>query len=258
VIDPVIEEEIDIRTADGTSDAVLYRPAPGAAARPGVIHLTDIGGIRASHRRMARRLAGQGYTVLMPNLFYRLGRSPVFDFGANREDPQVQARLTELRTHLTPEMVERDVASYVDFLAAHEAVARGPMGVVGYCLAGSMAMRTAAVRPERIAAAASFHGVWLFTDTPESPHLALPRIKARLYFGHAVKDRSMPEEAIAQLDRALASWGGTYESETYEGAFHAWTVPDSPVYNQPQAERAFEKLTALFADTLARARSHAR
>ncbi len=112
-------------------------------------------------------------------------------------------------------------------------------------------MRAAAVRPERVVATASFHGVGLFSDKPASPHLLLPKIKARLYFGHAVQDASMPAEAIAQFERALAGWGGKFESETYAGAHHGWTVPDHAAYNQPQAERAFSKLTAFFADTLA-------
>ena len=124
------------------------------------------------------------------------------------------------------------------------------MAVVGYCFTGGMAMRAAAVRPEKIAAAASFHGGGLFTDAPASPHLVLPRVKAQLYFGHAINDNSMPKEAIEKLDRALAAWGGKYESEVYDGAYHGWTSSDAPVYNQAQAERAFEKLMGLFARTL--------
>jgi carboxymethylenebutenolidase len=111
-------------------------------------------------------------------------------------------------------------------------------------------MRTAAVMADKVAAVASFHGGGLYSDEPTSPHLVLPRIKARLYFGHASNDRSMPTEAIEKFDRALAAWGGKYESEVYEGAMHGWTVPDAPVYNQAQAERAFGKLTGLFAATL--------
>ena len=113
-----------------------------------------------------------------------------------------------------------------------------------------MALRIAAARPDRIAVAVSFHGGGLATDAPTSPHLLLPRIQARLFFGYATRDRGMPEAAIERLDRALDAWGGSYESKVYEGALHGWTVPDSPVYNQPQAERAFQKLTELFAETL--------
>src|SRR5262249_30875231 len=108
---------------------------------------------------------------------------------------------------------------------------------------------------DRISAAASFHGVRLFTDATISPHLALPRIKARLYFAHAVKDNSMPEEAIENLNRALEAWGGEFESEVYEDSYHGWTALDSPVYNPPQAERAFQKLTRLFAERLKNGRA---
>jgi carboxymethylenebutenolidase len=174
----------------------------------------------------------------------------VIDLSPGFEDEGVQRRLAELRASLPPEAVERDASAYVDFLAAQDSVGEGGMGVVGFCFAGGMAMRIAAARPDRIAAAASFHGGGLATDAPTSPHLLLPRIQARLYFGHATQDRGMPEAAIERLDRALDAWGGRSESETYEGALHGWTVPDSPVYNQPQAERAFQKLTELFAETL--------
>jgi carboxymethylenebutenolidase len=244
----MIEEEIEIRTHDGMADAVLYRHDDGR--RPGVIHLTDIIGIRASHRQMARRLAEEGYTVLMPNVFYRTGRPPLIDFDLRADEERKKKRFAELMEPLTPEATERDAGDYVDFLAAHSSTIDGPVGVVGYCLTGAMALRTAAVRPDKIAAAASFHGGRLYTDTPASPHLALPRVKARLYFGHAIEDRGMPADAIEKLDRALKAWGGRYESEVYEGAYHSWTVPDSTVYNRAQAERAFGKLTELLASTL--------
>jgi carboxymethylenebutenolidase len=215
-----------------------------------MLHLTDIGGIRASQRKMARRLAEAGYTVLMPNLFYRFGKPPVVDFAAGFDDELTKQRVAELRAPLTPEAVTRDAGAWVDFLAAHGSVTPGGIGAVGYCFAGSVAMRAAAARPDRVAAAASFHGGGLATDAPTSPHLLLPRITARLYFGHAVEDRGMPPEAIERLDQALAAWGGRFESEVYAGARHGWTVPDSAVYNEPQAERAFGKLTELLAETL--------
>jgi carboxymethylenebutenolidase len=245
----MIEEEIEIPTPDGTSDGCLYR-AEGGGRSPGVMHLTDAGGIRPSHREMARRLAAHGYTVLMPNVFYRSGRPPLFDPTTSLGDERWMQRFAELREPLTAEAMERDASAYVSFLAAQSSVREGAMGVVGYCFTGSLAMRVAAARPDRIAAAASFHGGGLYTEAPTSPHPLLPRIQARLYFGHAVNDRSMPEEAIEKFDRALSAWGGRYESELYEGASHGWTVPDSPVYNPQQAERAFGKLTELFDQTL--------
>jgi len=245
----VIEQEIEITTKDGVSDGVLYRAEDGRRL-PGVIHLTDIGGIRPASREVAKRLAGEGFTVLMPNVFYRTGRPPIFEPGLSMRDERGRQRFFELRESLPPEAVERDAAAYVDYLAANEFVREGGMGVVGFCFTGSLAMRTAAVRPDRITAAASFHGGGLYTEAPTSPHLVLPRIKARLYFAYAVSDQSMPEEAIYKFDRALEAWGGEYESEVYEGAYHGWTVPDSPVYNPSQAVRAFEKLDELFAQAL--------
>ena len=240
------EVSVEIRTADGAADGFLFQ---GLEPKPGVIYLTDIGGIRPSQNQMARRLAEQGFAVLMPNLFYRTGRPPVAQFPL-KPGPETEKRLGELRGPLTPEAVQRDANVYVDFLTAQPRVSLGPIGVVGYCFAGAIAMRIAAARPDKVAAAASFHGGRLYTDAPDSPHLLLPKIRARLYFGHAVQDRSMPAETIEKLEEALSSWGGKYERETYEGAFHSWTTLDSPVYNQPQAERAFAKLTELFKSTL--------
>ena len=245
----MIEKEIEIHTADGTCEGLLFRPE-GENRNPGVIFLTDIGGIRQATRDMARRLAEEGYCVLMPNVFYRNARPPVFDFPRVLGEERTMKRIAELAAPLTPEAMERDASDYVEFLAAQDSVSDGAMGVVGHCITGGMSIRVAAARPDRIAAAASFHGVRLFTDAPTSPHLALPRIKARLYFAHAVKDNSMPEEAIEKLDRALEAWGGEFESEVYEDAYHGWTALDSPVYNPPQAERAFQKLTELFAERL--------
>jgi carboxymethylenebutenolidase len=245
----MIEQAIEIRTPDGTADGFIYR-AEDAPRLPGVIHLTDIGGIRQSHRDMARRLAEKGYIVLMPNVFYRTTKPPVIDVKIGMGDARTMQRFGELRAPLTPEAVERDGTAYVNFLTANDAVNGGPIGVVGYCFTGAFVMRTAAAMPGKVAAVASFHGGGLYTDEPTSPHLLLPRIKAQLYFGHATNDRSMTTEAIAKFDKALAAWGGKYHSEVYEGAFHGWTVPDAPVYNQPQAERAFQKMSELFAATL--------
>lgn len=242
----MIEQEIEIRTQDGKSEGVFWRPEEGTE-RPTVLVLTDIGGIRPANRDLARRVAAEGYAALMPNLFYRTTKVPVFDFFPNFGDERTTKRIRELAAPLTPEAIERDASAYVDFAAANGSRA---VGVAGYCLSGSIAMRIAAARPEEVRAAGSFHGGSLFTDAPTSPHLLLPRIKARLYFGHAIDDRSMPAEAIEKFEGALKTWGGKYESEIYEGAYHSWTMPDSPVYNQPQAERAFEKLKELLAQTL--------
>jgi carboxymethylenebutenolidase len=241
----VIEETVHIRTADGTAEGILFRD-DGGRRLPGVVQLTDIAGIRPSQRDMARRLAETGYAVLMPNVFYRTGDPPFFSFPLNMADEATRKRFSDLAAPLTPPAIERDGSAYVDFMTAHDAVLPGPLGIVGYCYSGAVALRIAAARGDTIAAVASFHGGGLCTDAPTSPHLVLPRLApgwTRLYFAHAVQDRSMPAEAIETLDRALAAWGGTYESEVYDGAFHSWTTTDSPVYNKAAADRAFEKLT---------------
>ena len=241
------ETKVEIRTPDGIADGFLFHAEN--TQHPGVIYLTDIGGLRPAQNQAALRLAEQGYTVLMPNIFYRTGRPPLIQFPLQPGEATAM-RMAELTTPLTPDAVARDARAYVDFLLSQPSTAKHPIGVVGYCFSGAIAIRIAAALPDRVAAAASFHAGRLFVDTPQSPHLLLPRIKARLYFGHAVQDKSMPQESIEKFEAALHAWGGRFESETYEGAYHSWTTLDSPVYNPPQAKKAFQKLTLLFAETL--------
>jgi carboxymethylenebutenolidase len=251
------ERQIEIPMRDGSCDGFFCCPE-GVGRWPGIVYLTDIGGIRASNREAAGRLANEGYVVLLPNVFYRTGRTPLQPaLRTLATDEMKKQRMAELTQPLTPVSMEDDASTCVAFLKSQECVREGKMGVVGYCFSGKMALHTAAAQPDAIAAAASFHGGGLFTDAETSPHLTLPRIKARLYFGHATNDRSMPEEVIAKLDRALAAWGGKYESEVYKNAYHSWTTSDSPVYNPQQAERAFQKLTELLAETLGKRDDHA-
>lgn len=245
------EQDLTIPMPDGTADAVLFSPE-ASTPLPGVIHLPDIGGIREAHRSMARRLSHEGYSVLLVNPFYRTSRPPVFDFPRVAGEERTVQRMAELMGPLTPEAQEQDVAAYVDFLEAQPAFHPGQMAVVGYCFSGAMALRAAAVRSSLVAAAASFHGGGLYkADNPASPHLVLPQVVARLYFGHADQDKSMDAEAIKALEQALADWDGEYESDIYAGARHGWTVPDNPAFNPEQADRAYEKLTKLLADTIA-------
>lgn len=246
----MIEKAIEIRTPDGVADGLLIQPETDGRWL-GVLYLTDIGGIRDANRGMATRLSREGYAVLVPNIFYRNGKPPIFKAGVKFGDDEFMRRMKEISAPLTPEAIDRDLSGYIDFLANQPGISGNAYGVVGFCFSGQMALRAAALRPDQIAAVASFHGGGLYTDAPTSPHTLLPRIKARLYFGHAIDDRSMPKEAIEKLDRALASWGGQYESESYQ-AHHGWSVPDNPAYNEPEAERAYRKLTDLFSSTLKR------
>ena len=245
------EKDIEIKMADGLCDAVLY---DDGTKRPGVIHYPDILGVRPSHRAMAKRLAEAGYTVVLVNVFYRTTRGATFDFKPNfGGDPKTMQRFGELAGPLSPEVMEKDASTYVNYLATLPTVTAARIGAVGYCYTGQLALRTAAARPDRVGAIASWHGGGLWTDTPNSPHLALARIPKdgpSLYFGHAVNDHSMPAEAIVKFEAALKAWGGKYESETYADSGHGWTVADSAAYKQPQAERAFAKLTALYAGAL--------
>jgi carboxymethylenebutenolidase len=240
------EDRIEITTPDGVIDGYVYHTDDGKP-RPGIIHYTDIFGIRDANRGMAFRLAEEGYTVLLPNVFYRTGRPPILDRSAGPEE--IRARFDELKAPLTPEALDGDATAYVEYLTGLEHVSHGAIGVVGYCFTGGLAMRTAAVRPDRVAAAASFHGGGLHTELPSSPHLVLPQIKARLHFGHAYEDRSMSADAIAKLDVALEKWGGTYESTVYR-AGHGWTVPDGPAYDSSEAEKAFASLNRLLGTAL--------
>jgi carboxymethylenebutenolidase len=246
----ITKKQIEIRTPDGIADGLVYQPDAGKGPWPGVLHLTDIGGIRAANIELSKRLAAAGYLVLLPNVFYRTGKPPLFTPPFTIGDAAFMKRVGELRAPLTPDALQGDAAAYVDFLAKLPGAKPGKFAVTGYCFTGAMAMLVAAQHPDKIGALATFHAAGLFKDDPASPHLLLPRITARLYFGHAFEDRGMPIEAIEKLNRAMDAWGGKYESKIYEGAGHGWTMPDMPVYNQPQAERAFTKLLELLAATI--------
>ncbi len=242
----MIETRLEIPVI--ATEAYFFRP-DDIAEFPGVVFLTDIWGIRPANIAMARRLSDKGFAVLLPNVMHRY--SKVTPAGLEPEAAPDAARLLpKLFAALTPAQMESDGLGYIDFLLAQKGVKPGPIGVVGHCFTGQMALRMAAAAPDRIAAAVSLHGGFLVTDGPDSPHRQLPRIKARLYFGHAVEDASMTAAQIHTLEAALRDWHGAFQSETYEGALHGWTVPGRPIYNELQAERAFEKQVELFDATL--------
>src|SRR4030081_760575 len=244
----MIEQNLEIRTPDGTTDVLLVRPEYRDPL-PAVINLTDGLGFRQEFADQSKRIAEHGYVVLTPNIFYRVSNSPVFPFEPDFASERTRTRFGELKAPLTPDAMARDGSAYVDFLASQPFVSSGPMAVIGFCFAGQFALRVAAARPDRIAAAASFHGGGLFTDTDESPHLVLPRVKARLYFGHASNDQSMPAVAIEKFEKALETWGGNYESETYP-ARHGWMIPGRKIYDPKESARGFAKLMELLDETL--------
>ena len=252
----MIEQNLEIPAADGVAEVLLVRPE-SSDPLPAVINLTDGLGFRPVFGEQSKRIAERGYVVLTPNIFYRISKSPVFPFEPDFGSDRTRERFRELTAPLTLAAMERDGSAYVDFLASQPFVGSGPIGVIGFCFAGKFALLVAAARPDRIAAAASFHGGGLFTDTLDSPHLVLPRVKARLYFGHATDDQGMPNEAIEKFEWALRSWGGDYQSEMYD-AKHGWMIPGGRVYDPGNAERGFEKLMGLLDDTLQPAAAGAR
>ena len=168
----------------------------------------------------------------------------------NAEGDELRRRFDELRAPFVPSSLDDDANAYISFLLMQESVTDAAVGAVGYCFTGGLALRAAAARPDVVAAAASFHGGGLYSELPSSPHQVLSRVKGKLYFGHAFEDGSMPADAIVKFDKALAAWGGSYESEVYTQARHGWTVPDSKAYNEPEAEKAYAKLVSRLEDAL--------
>ncbi|WP_030599882.1 dienelactone hydrolase family protein [Streptomyces fulvoviolaceus] len=243
---------LDIPTPDGTADAYLAFPADGAP-HPAVLLYMDAFGLRPHLKSMADRLAEAGYTVLVPNVFYRHGRAPVVElpeFINPAERPEIIQQLGPAARTLTPEGAMRDAAVYLDWLAASPLTTDGPVGVTGYCMGAGLALRTAGTHPDRVAAAAGFHGAYLATDAPDSPHLLAERITAELYFGHADHDSTNPAEQIARLDKALATAGVRHRTEVYEGAHHGFTQADTAMYGAEATDRHWAALLELLGRTL--------
>jgi carboxymethylenebutenolidase len=239
--------DIEIRTKDGTAKAAFVPPA-SPTARAGVIFYMDAFGPRASLYTMAERLAGQGYAVLVPDLFYRFGAYGPFDaktaFANEVTGPQIRKMLAET----TQEMTMRDSGAFLD--ALHENGATGPIGAVGYCMGGARALNAAGAWPDRIVAAASFHGGNLASDAPDSPANRAASIKARVYVGSAEVDNSFPPTQSARLAEALRTDGVDHIIENYAGMQHGWCVPDHRAYDEKGAERHWKRLLEFLADTL--------
>jgi carboxymethylenebutenolidase len=235
---------VDISTKDGTADAYLAKPDSGEA-RAGVLFLIDAFGLRPTIEEMAERIAGQGYVVLAPNLFYRQGRAPLFEM-PDLSDPDKRAAFFEtikpFIRELTPERIEADGRAYLDFLQEQ---VPGRVGVTGYCMGARVGWRIAAANPDRVAALGGFHGGGLATDAPDSPHLSAGQLRAELYFGHADNDQSNTPEQIRALEQALDEAGVTYRSEVYPDAIHGYTMADTAAHNADAAERHFTELFAL-------------
>src|SRR5262245_51922349 len=251
----VVETNVEIKTADGTCDAAFIHPATGS--HPAVLIWPDAFGLRPSMRDMAKRLAGEGYSVLVPNPFYRVAKAPVFENASNFNfnDPDQRGKLTPLMGSINaPGAAEKDAAAFVAWLDAQKEVDRNKkIGTKGYCMGGPLVVKTAASQANRIGAGASFHGGGLVTANPDSPHLLAPKIKGRMYFGIAANDDMQQPDAKTKLKEAFEAAKVPAEIEVYSMSQHGWCVADmpnqangQPIFNKADADRAWAKLLALY------------
>jgi carboxymethylenebutenolidase len=249
----VVETMVEIKTPDGVCDAAFIHPKTGS--HPAVLIWPDAFGLRPSMRDIGKRIAADGYSVLVPNPFYRKVKAPAFDNPSafNFSDPADMAKLQPLMASINaPGNCEKDATAYIDWLDTQKEVNKSKkIGTQGYCMGGPLVVKTCAQRPDRMGAGASFHGGGLVTNNPDSPHLLAPKIKAHMYFGIASNDDQRQPDAKTKLKEAFP----TAEVEVY-GSLHGWCVPDmpsspQPIYNKPDAEKAWAKLVALYKSSIA-------
>ena len=244
-------EDISIPTEDGACRAFAFTPSQGSGPWPAVILYMDALAVRPALLAMAQRMADGGYLVLLPDLFYRIGDYPPFDPKAVFASGNIREVLKDFFASTDNRRAGGpDTDAFLAWIDGRGDVAGTKVGVVGYCMGGAMALTAAGLHPDRIAAAASFHGGNLASDSEMSPHLLAPRIKARVYIGVADNDRSYPPEMAARFEAALDAAGVDYRSELYEGAAHGWTQADFPIYDAAADQRHWAALFDLFRETL--------
>ena len=242
----VTESEVTIKTPDGTADAYFVHPATGTA--PGVLVWPDIFGLRPAFRQMGKRLAESGYAVLVVNPFYRVKKAPTAANGAATPIPD----LLPLAQALTEQTQMTDAKAFIAWLDQQASVAKNrKVGTQGYCMGGPLAFRTAAAVPDRVGAVGSFHGGGLVADGPNSPHLEAAKSKAQFLIAIAANDDQRSPNEKNVLKDTFAKANLPAEIEVYAGAAHGWCPPDSGVYNEPQAEKAWSRLLALYGKALA-------
>lgn len=246
-----IEKDVEIKTPDGTADAVLFHP-PGKGAWPAVLIWPDIMGLRPVFREMGRRLADQGYVVLVPNPFYRSAKAPVvgptFDFN----QPENRAKVMGYRQAMTATGIDGDAKAYLAFLDAQpQTDKKKKAGVQGYCMGGALSVQTAAALPDRIGAVGSFHGGngLVAANNPNSPHLMIARTKASYLFATAQNDDQQAPTVKDGLKKALADAKRPGIVDVY-AANHGWCVKGSAVYNEAEAERAWAELGKMYKASL--------
>jgi carboxymethylenebutenolidase len=244
------DAEVEIKTPDGTADAYFVHPASGK--HPGVLIWPDIFGLRPAFKQMGKRLAEAGYSVVVVNPFYRTKKAPTAPEKADFNDPATREMLFGLKSTLGPATARTDAKAFIDWLDAQAPTdTKRKVGTTGYCMGGPIVFETAAERADRIGAAATFHGGGLATDKPDSPHLLIPKMKAHFLIAVAENDDQKEPTVKDTLRDAFAKAGLPAEIEVYAGTLHGWCPPDSAVYNAPQAEKAWERMMALFKEALA-------
>ncbi len=240
---------VEIQTPDGVCPASVFRPA-GRGPWPGVIVYMDGPGIRPVLLDMGERIASGGYLVLVPDLFYRAGPYAPVDVKTLFADPEKRAAHGRLFTSTNNTKATADTRAFIDYLDGCDDLYGRAIGVAGYCMGGGMVLTVAATYPDRIAAAATFHGGRLATDAQDSPHKLVAHIKARVLVAGADNDQGFPPEQAETLRSALTSAHVDHRLEIWEGASHGWTMKDMPVYNETAAERHWNEMLALFDQTL--------
>lgn len=246
----VVETDVTVMTADGACDAALFRPAKGT--HPAVLIWTDILGLRPVFRDMGRRLAAQGYVVLVPNPYYRKQKAPVVGPDFDFSKPESRAVVMPLMASLTPEGTTTDAKAFLAFLDAQpQTDKRTKAGVQGYCMGGPLAFRTAAAVPDRVGAMATFHGASLVTAKPDSPHLLIPQMRCEALCDIADNDDKREPASKDTLRSTFAAAHRPATVQVYDGCAHGWCVRGSAVYNEAGAERAWGELSALYKRALA-------
>jgi len=241
---------VTIETRDGRCETSVFRPA-GEGPWPAVLVYMDGIGIRPALFDLADRIASRGYLVLLPDLFYRAGPYVAPDPAKIFSDPVLRDEwLSKYIASANQANAMSDTRSFLDFLSTTKDVKQPLIGTTGYCMGGGLSLAAAGHYPDRVVAAASFHGSRLATDASDSPHLLAPRMKARVYVAGAVEDRSFPDDMKKRLDDALTLAGIEHTVTTYEGARHGWVPTDTPVHNPVAAERHYEALFALLESSL--------
>jgi carboxymethylenebutenolidase len=244
-------QQINILTKDGKCAATVLTPS-GNGRWPAIIFYMDAFAIRPALLDMARRLANAGYVVLLPDLFYRYGPYPTLVPKDVFQGGDARAVIGPLIASTNNRKAAEDTEAFLDYLDTRDDVAGTKVGTVGLCMGGGMALTAAGMFSNRVMAAASFHGGYLATDTPTSPHLLAPKMRAEIYVAGAENDHSYPPDMATRLDEALSHAGVRHRCEIYEGALHGWMKPDFPVYDEAAAERGWAEMLALFDRNLRR------